>query len=209
MNLREITLFERLDDAKLKEIDSFSTLHHLKKEEIVFFEKEPPAHLHILMSGIAKVYKSDKKGKEIVIHHFYPVTMIAELANLESMPFPASCAMESDGSILKVDFAEFKKLLKDSDVCYEMLKSLTKKMKFLDNVILSNIILDTTAKVAKFIYEHDDLFLSLKQHKIASILNIKPETLSRTLKKFKDLGILENENNKIELIDKEKLQTFF
>jgi CRP/FNR family transcriptional regulator len=82
-------------------------------------------------------------------------------------------------------------------------------MRFLDEMIHSNLILDTKTKIAKFIYENSELFEDLKQHNIASLLNIKPETLSRKLKEFKDLGIIENKGSKLIVKDKEKIKEFF
>lgn len=53
--------------------------------------------------------------------------------------------------------------------------------------------MDAVTRTAKFIYEHEDLFISLKHNKIASILNMTPETLSRILKKFKTRGIIQKD----------------
>ena len=53
------------------------------------------------------------------------------------------------------------------------------------------------------------MFSELKQHSIASLLNIKPETLSRKLKKFKELGIIENVGSKLVVKNKEKIKEIF
>jgi CRP/FNR family transcriptional regulator len=82
-------------------------------------------------------------------------------------------------------------------------------MNFLENVIHSNLILDVQTKIAKFIYEETEAFETLKQHSIATLLNIKPETLSRKLKKLKELGIIENQHSKLKVIDKEKLKEIY
>jgi len=60
-----------------------------------------------------------------------------------------------------------------------------------------------------FLYEKTETFENLKQHLIADLLNIKPETLSRKLKKFKEKGIIENNHSKIRVINKEKIKELF
>lgn len=61
--------------------------------------------------------------------------------------------------------------------------------------------------MAKFILENAELFKALKNTQVASILNLTPETLSRTLSKFKSSGLIElDENHHIRILDKEKLE---
>ena len=69
--------------------------------------------------------------------------------------------------------------------------------------------MDSTGRVAKFIYENEDLFSQLKQNKVAAILNITPETLSRVVRKFKEAKIIEIRDNKFILTEREKLKEFF
>jgi len=209
MDLKKIFLFQDVDEGSLKEIEEFSTIKKLKKNEIVFYENDPTDNLHIVIEGSVRVYRNDNKGKEIVIHQFKAPSLIAERANLLEIPFPANCAMSEDGVILKINFQKFKNSMQKADICFKIMQSLLKKMTFLENVIHSNLILDTQTKIAKFIYEETETFETLKQHSIASLLNIKPETLSRKLKKFKELGIIENEHSKLKVIDKEKLKELY
>ena len=209
MNLKQYFLFKNLDDEDLEEIKNFTIVKKLKKDEIVFYEKEEPHYLHLLVQGNARVYKVDNKGKELIIHKFKPVSLIAELPNFENIPYPANCAMDSDGIILKIEFEKFKNFMQKGDVCIEILSSLLRKMKYLDGIIQDNLIFDTETKIAKFIYDNPDAFEELKQHSVAALLNIKPETLSRKLKKFKELGIIKNEESKIKIIDKEKIKEHY
>ncbi|MEO1924258.1 MAG: Crp/Fnr family transcriptional regulator [Nautiliaceae bacterium] len=199
MELKEFFLFKGLNEEEINQIKEFTIIKKLKKDEIVFYEKENPAYLHLLIEGVARVYKIDNKGNELIIHKFMPVSLIAELANLENIPYPANCAMDSDGVILKIEFEKFKKFMKKGDVCFSIMSSLLRKMKYLDGLIQANLVLDTETKIAKFIYENPEAFESLKQHSIATLLNIKPETLSRKLKKFKELGIIESIGNKLKI----------
>jgi len=209
MNLKEIFLFKNLSENDLNEIKKFTIVKSFKKGDIVFYEKESPNYLHLLVEGVAKVYKVDKKGNELIIHRFFPISLIAELANFENMPYPANCAMESDGMILKIEFEKFKKFMQKGDVCTSIMSSLLKKMKYLDSIIQNNLILDTETKIARFIYDNPKMFEELKQHSIAALLNIKPETLSRKLKKLKQLDIIEKKDNKFFVKDKEKILDFY
>jgi CRP/FNR family transcriptional regulator len=209
MKLDEVFLFKNLNDEEIKQIEKFSILKNVKEREILFYEGEEPVYLHLLLKGVAKVYKVDKNGNELIIHKFKAGNLIAEKANLQNIPFPANCAMDSDGVVLKIEFSKFKDFMKKGDVCFTIMSSLLKKMDYLDNMIHSNLILDTKTKIAKFIYENPELFEELKQHNIATLLNIKPETLSRKLREFKQLGIVESFRGKFKVKNKELIKKYF
>ncbi len=208
--MRDIFLFESLSEEELKEIESFSKRIYLKKGDIVFYEKELPLFLHIILKGEAVVYKVDSKGNELIVHKFNAPSLIAELANLENIPYPANCkVISNEAIILKIDFKKFSKFLHNPKICVKVMNSLLKKMRFLDNMILNTLVLDVESRIAKFIYENEEAFLTLKQHNIAKLLKITPETLSRKLKKFKKLGIIENKEGKLVIKDKEAIKNYF
>jgi CRP/FNR family transcriptional regulator len=209
MKLKEIPLFNNLDFEDLEKLKSISQIIESKKDDVVFYEGDKSNFLHILTSGEAKIYKIDSKGNEIILHRFVSPTLLAERANLASIPYPANCAMTTDGIILKIDFQKFKDLMKKENMCFKIMQSLLKKMTSLEETINNNMILDISTRIAKFIYENSKRFESLKQHEIANLLNIKPETLSRKLKTFKELGIIENQNSKLKIKDREKIKQIF
>jgi CRP/FNR family transcriptional regulator len=193
----------------LERLEKYLVVKELPKGALLFMAGEKPDNLHLLLEGRASVFKTTRKGREIVINSFEAPAVIAELANLTGSPFPASCKMEEDGRVGFLPFRLVEELLKREGLCYGLLSSLARKMWFLDKLIHENLVIDTDAKVAKFIYEHGELLNDLKHYQIASLLNIKPETLSRKLAKFKQLGILKKEEGRWVVVDREKLPDLF
>jgi CRP/FNR family transcriptional regulator len=60
-------------------------------------------------------------------------------------------------------------------------------------------------RIATFLCENEHLLPTLTQVKIASILNITPETLSRKITKFKKENLLETTKGKITILNKKRL----
>jgi len=207
-DLKKIPLFTELNEEELKLIENISSVHNVKKNEIIFYQGDDSTYLNILSKGEAEIFKIDNKKNKILIHHFKAPHLLAERANLEHIPYPANCKMLSDGTIIKIEFSKLQNLIYHTNICFKMTKSLLHKMKQLETII-ENIILDVPTRIAKFIYENPQEFESLKQHQIANLLNIKPETLSRKLKLLKELEIIENKNSKLVIKNKEKLKEFF
>jgi len=209
IQLKTIPFFSELDENELKELNKITTIKKLKKNDIVFYQGEDSKYLSVLIQGDTKIYRVDNKGNELVLHNFSAPTLLAERANLANIPYPANCRMESDGIVLKIEFEPFKELMKKENICFKIMQSLLKKMTSLEDIIDNHILLDVETRVAKFIYENPEAFETLKQHSIAKLLNIKPETLSRKLKNLKKLEIIENQNSKLKIKNREKLKEMF
>jgi len=209
-SLKQFYFFENLDDQQFELLSSFAKKKHYEKGSIVFYEKDKADTLMLLVEGTLKVYKTDLKNNEIVMNRFYPISMIAEMAVLENIPYPASASFETDGVIIEINFQKFKKeFLHNPDVAFVFFKSLSKKIKYLENVISLNIVLDSTSRLAKFLYDNDGILKNLKHYQLADQLHMTPETLSRTFKKLIVLGLVEKKSTGYEIKSKDGLLVLF
>jgi CRP/FNR family transcriptional regulator len=209
MDFETIYFFSSLDSTQQERIRKFAREKQFSKGEFLFFEGEKPQYLHILTEGVVKVYKTLPNGNEIVIHNFFPPTMVAEMPCLEHINYPATAVCETDVTVTLIDYETFEKeFLQDPKINFNIIRSLTKKIKNLDAALTNTMTLSATQRCAKFIRENPETFVSLKQKKVAEILNITPETLSRTLKKFKKAGAMTMEKGKPKIVDSDKLVPF-
>ncbi len=206
--IRNVSCFSKLTDEQLEKLKKISVIKKYKAKEILFYEGDEPVYLYVLLQGTLKVYKTNHKGQQIFLHQFYPGGLVAELANFENIPYPATAEFMSDSEVLRIDYQALEHdFFKNPEISFEIIKSLIAKHKILIDVIQKEVILTADAKVAKFILENADLFRTLKNTQVASILNLTPETLSRTLSKFKSSGFIElDENHHIKVLDKSKLE---
>jgi CRP-like cAMP-binding protein len=208
--LKSIFLFEHLNDCDIRSLRAISKLKTHLAGEILFFEGDTPNKLFILTQGIVKLYKTDMKGNPIVLHHLNAVCLVAEMANLHNTPFPASAQLETDATVIEIDYTPFKEdFLSNPTISFEIIKSLTQKIKFLESAITSHLTLDSTSRVAKMLYENENFFHTMKQRKVASALNMTPETLSRIFRKFKNLGLISEAGKEIQILNKKGLLELF
>ena len=209
-DLKKISFFENLDDEQLRLISSFAKKKNYEKGSILFYEKEQPKSLILLTEGTLKVYKTDPKNNEIIMHRFLPVSLVAEMAILEEISYPASAAFESAGSVIEINYERFKKeFFHNPEVALIFFKSLSKKIKYLEDVIALNIVLDSTARLAKFLCDERVELKTLKHYDLAKHLHMTPETLSRTFKKLAVLELVEKDNKGYVVKNKEGLKVLF
>lgn len=204
--LQKLDLFSSLNTEELQEISQITTIKKFKKENIVFYEGDTPEYFYLLIDGFAKVYKVDPKGTEIVLHNFVGTTLIAEMATIEGFNFPATCICIEDSTFALIKKDEFLQILQtNAKISFKVTKSLTRKIKGMDGLLNRSLIFDATTKVASYIYDNALAFKNKKNKVIATELHMTPETLSRILKKLKDLKIIDKEHN---LLNKDKLEMF-
>lgn len=209
--LKNIPVFKSLNTDELTKLQEISVVKKYKKGEFLFMEGDDTKWLIYLITGSLKLYKTSPKGKEIFLHQLKPMNFVAELANFENIPYPATATFIISGEVLKIDYSKFKdNFLSNPKISLEILKSLSQKLKITSEILHQELVLNSEARVAKFITEHEDLFNSLKHTKISSILNITPETFSRIINKFKTLNLITlNDNNKLIAKNEQNLKDIY
>ncbi|WP_373070371.1 Crp/Fnr family transcriptional regulator [Sulfurimonas sp.] len=202
--LKSVDVFVSLSDELLEKVADIATIKHLKKDNMLFYEGDKPNYIYALLSGQLKLYKMGIKDNEIVLHHFTKPCLVAEMTAFEQINFPASAIVMKDDTVvalIKID--EFLNLINEnSSFSIGFIRSLTKKIKNLEQTINRNLVFDATLKVCSLLEDNPAIFQALKNKEIAQLLNMAPETISRVLKKLKKIGILDEKNR---LLDKDKL----
>ena len=208
--LSQIGFFQQLDATQQRALSEKAQQRRYGSGEILFYAGERPHSFIFLLEGTLRLYKSDPKGNEYTLHRFTPITPIAEMATIEQHPFPATARFESDGSVLFIDYHVMKTAIeRDASLAFSLMGSLSQKIKQLEKLIETHLVLDATARVAKLIVEHPETFESLKKNRIASQLNMTPETFSRALKKLKKLGLIEASDTAFTILNDSGMRALF
>lgn len=210
MQLKNSELFEDLRESEVEALLQISREANFKKDNILFYEGDQPETLYFLMHGIVRIYKVDQKGNDVVLHFIQAPSLIAELAHMQHICYPATAVCETNCQFLAICYEEFEKeFLKNPVISFKIITSLCKKIMNLERVITRNLTMDSFARLSKFLLENESLLSSLSHRKIAAILNITPETLSRNLSFMKSKGLVEVEKRRISILDHEALKQNF
>lgn len=205
--LKDVYLFKDVCDETLEKIAEFTTHIKLSKDNILFYEGEESKYLFLLTKGIVKLYKTSSNDKEIILKYFHTNEFIAEVANFENIPYPATAQSFTDTEVLRIDFGSLKDTIySDPELSFVIQTSLIKKIRNLENLVSLHVVLDSKERIAKYLCDHTEDFFNTKNIIIAEILNISPETLSRMLRVFKDDGLIDNKNK---TVDSERLKALF
>lgn len=199
-------MFANLDKKFHKDLYDSIYIRHFTKHSILFYEGDSSDYLHILLDGQVRLYKTSPKNTMVQLHRLNTPAIIGEYACLEQAPFPATCEFISEkGTVGLLHFTKVMEYLKDPIFSLALLKSMTNKVMMLSSLVHKETILSSEAKVADLLLSEKEIFNTVKNNEIASILNITPETLSRILSKFKKSHIINSKDNIITVSNIEAL----
>jgi CRP/FNR family transcriptional regulator len=183
--LKNIPLFENLNENELQKLQEISHIKEYKPRELLFKKDEILKELIILIDGNAYIYKENKQNKEIVIGYFYNNSILAEPPTLNHLPVPSSCRFITDSTVLKIDLEKFENLFMENHIILNgIIKSLLKKIQLLQQNIQINIETSAKDKILEFYKNSFTLSIDLKKYEIAAIIGISPSTFSRYAKEL-------------------------
>ena len=218
--LRHSQLFQNLDWDRLSGIAALTTPKFLPKGKLLFLSGDPLHGFFIVRTGSIKLSRISCEGKEQVLHVFRAGESFAEEALVSQTGFPAdACALE-DSMLFLVQKSGFRDLIRrypELSLC--ILSATAQHTNDLMNLVADLKLLDVQTRLAKWLVtdwhqhrKHSDghgnccVELSMTKRVLAAELGTSSETLSRTLAKMSEQGLLCVNGHRIVLLAPAKLE---
>ncbi len=215
-SIRNIPFFSELSPDEIRKFMQFSKLMNFKKKEIIFFEGDPYLGFFIVIKGVVRVYKSNPDGREITLHIVEPFNSFADVPLFleESSVYPANAQALENSTLIFIPKDGFLKILKkNTRICLKMLHGFAKRLISLNQQIENLTLMDVSSRLAEYLYreyeKHGVKEIVIKRTILATYLGTIPETISRTLRKFHEDGLIEVQGKKVKLVDPMKLKLLF
>ena len=202
-------LFADLDKDQFARVLNNATSIELESGQTLFEQGMPARAFFLLLEGSVKLTRLSPDGNEKVIDLIHPGQTFAEAVIFNGGPgFPVNAVVLSPSHLVSIDAAAYLDVLYDSPkACLDIMARISQRLHWLVNEVdrltlhnatyrLVSYLLDQTAGASD---ESCDVCLSAPKHVIASRLSIKPETLSRTLKRLSDSGLVEIQKDHVVL----------
>jgi len=190
------SLFRSLSREQTQRLGCVFRPARYKRNQILFFEGGSAQHLFALHSGLVKVVKSLENGRERIIGVLFP----GEIFGLESLAetaYPLTAVTLRDCEICSAPREEFSTLVQTNpEIALGMVRFLVEQLERIRTQVINMSFKDARMKLATFLLSlispdatttngNVTLTLPLSRQEISEVLELSPETVSRTLGSFR------------------------
>lgn len=219
--LRHCRLWRNLDWSRLNSIAALTTPKFLPKGKSLFLKGDPLHGFFIVRAGSIKLSRISCEGKEQILHVFRAGESFAEDALVSDAGSPADASALEDSVVLLVQKAGFLHLLRrQPELSLCMLSAAAQHARDLINLVADLKLLDVQTRLVKWLVtdcqQHGAQLdqrgrrcvkLSMTKRVLAAELGTSSETLSRTLAKLSEQGLLVVDGSRIVLLCLAKLES--
>lgn len=194
--LRRVLFLKNLPEATLREIAQAGEERRLVKGELLFAEHERCIGLIVVLCGAVKVYKLDRRGRELTLGLEAPGGSVVEMPLFDGGNYPASAeAIEADTVVLIVPRERFRVILRASpEIMEQAVRTLAVRMRKLMQMLEAQSLHSVRARLAAYLISvsggRAEFRLNETNEAIAGHIGTVREVVSRTLRSLKDDGFL-------------------
>ncbi len=216
--LKTIPIFSDLESSDLELLEAVAARRTLRRGEHLFFEDDPSVGFFALESGLIKIYKIAPDGREQVPYFIGPGQTFAIASLFGDGLYLANAEAVEPSKLWLIAKAPFLDLVRaEPELAVKLLAYFAQWMKRLLALVETLSLKNVEARLAEYILScaqvegrptDDGIVLSLDVEKkmIAAHLGTISETLSRSLKKLKDRGLIREDGPLIIITDLEGLR---
>ena len=211
--LTRMPLFASLTKSQAAVMAAAAVIRPAEKGKMLFLEGDEAHGLFFMLAGKVKIFRAGPDGREAVLHVFGPGEPFGEVAVFEGRNFQASAQCVEAGETLFLPRRDLvAAIAADPGLALNLLSALSKRLRGFAAKVEALTLMETPQRLAAYLLhsseEHDGadvIHLDVGKGLLAGVLGTARETLSRSLSRMGEQGIIEVEGRKVRLLDKEAL----
>ena len=207
-----VPYFHKLDDQSLRDVAQEIIERRYTAGQIIFLEGEPGAGLHLVASGLCKVYRLSEGGREHVLATLDPGDSCNEVAVVDGGPNPANLAALKDSTLWIISAEALERLRHNHPSLNDMIiRNLAMRCRQLVQRVYNLSFLSVTGRLAAFLLEQIDgqnklNRLNWTQDQIAAHLGTVREMVTRAFKELQQAQLIKINRQHIEILDRPGLE---
>ena len=220
-HLRKLPVFEDLEPDDLAAIHRITAERRYDRNQPIFEDGRPGEGFHYIRSGKVKIVKVSADGKEHILNILGPGEVFAEVLLFNDAPYPAGAVAVEDSVVGVIRNRELEALLVAyPKIAVHIIRVMSKKLQYIQSRVKLLALADSQAKIAQALDHLVDRYgrrtqrgwevaLEINRQDLANMAGTTRETVSRVFRTLKDEGVIEDEERRLVVLDRERLRAYF
>lgn len=209
--LRNIELFEDLDDEQLDQIVQAADERDLVRGDVIFAEGADADALYIVRSGRIAILNRSFDGRESMVALMERGDLFGEMSLFDGLGRSAEARALEPSAIVAVPFAPLKVLWEDHpQLLWRVIAMLSRRLRAMDEALADSFFLDVTGRTAKHLLElageHDEFEIPITQEELAGLVGASRERVNKAISNFLRLGWLEQHDRTYRILKRRELE---
>ena len=207
-------LFDSLNDDEYQAINDSRSEYIYKRGEVISREGDPIDSFLYLRSGLIKLYKTDKNGRDHILSINKPGDFISLLSVFSNSEYKYSVAAIEETKVCDVDLQTLQNVIVSNSSF--ALRVLNRMSRISDDIIESQFEISQRqikGRIAYFllflsdrIYHNREFRMPITRREIGELISMTTENSIRTLSEFRKDGIISMEGKMLKIIDYKRLK---
>ena len=188
--LRRMPIFTGIGESQLEMLAAGSVRRSFPRGRSIVAEGETSQSFYLLLSGRAKVQRSDSEGKEVILAILGPGEFFGEMSLIDDAPRSASVITIEPCDFIAVNKESFKAMLASStDMCLAIMRGIVRRLREADKKIETLALMDVYGRVARVLLDFSETVGGervvkgkLPRQEIANMIGASREMVSRVMK---------------------------
>jgi CRP/FNR family transcriptional regulator len=211
--IRQCSYFANLDETILTTLAAGTRLVKFERGEVLFWQDEPCAGLHIIESGSVKLFKISPQGRELIVNIFEGGATFNEVPVFDHGANPINVAALEESQVWIIDAQVIRHVLQGNpQMCQAVVLNLANNLRMLVRVVEELSFYQVTHRLARLISQLPAEQLSgetnarITQDQLAARLGTVREVVARSLRELERSGAIRVNRRQIRIADLGALQ---
>ncbi len=205
--LRGIPLFAGLPEAQLRTLARMAVKRTFPRHRTIVYcgDGADSQSLFVIVRGSVKVMSRDNEGREVILSFIGEGECFGEMALIDGEPRSADVVTTDACELLEISRDDFiRVLLENPELCFNIMKSLVRRLRRATWKIESLALMDTYGRVAKLLLELSEevdgerlVRRKITKQDMAKVVGASREMVTRVIKDLETSGYIRNEDGRI------------
>ena len=161
---------------------------------LLFVQGDEGHSVFRLLSGSVRLFRSSPDGREVTIRIVEQGELFAEMVLLEADHYPVSAVAMDTSVVTAIKRDRIRALLDDRSFRDEFLRNVIGRVRYLSEQFYVHKTMDVRKRLLRFIAirygRSNQIDMDLSKRDVAAAISVRPETLSRAIRRLTDEGLL-------------------